>query len=132
VLHDGVIPGRREQGDWLLTAEDVDAAERSFRAMAAPGPMKGGAAAVRQAKARQRVSGDSMSDILAMHKRLQAAGLSDAQSKVFLQLVADSETGRFDEQSAVDQLRAAQYSAAQGTILISELLRRLSRRAGGS
>ena len=61
-----------------------------------------------------------MSDILAMHKRLRAAGLSDAQSKVF------------DEQAAVDQLRAAQYSAVQGTILISELLRRLSRRAGGS
>jgi hypothetical protein len=56
-LHDGVIPGRREQCRWLLTAEDVDAAERYFRAVAAPGPMKGGAAAVRQAKARQRVSG---------------------------------------------------------------------------
>jgi hypothetical protein len=40
--------------------------------------------------------------------------------------------GRFDEQAAVDQLRAVQYSAVQGTILISELLRRLSRRAGGS
>jgi hypothetical protein len=73
-----------------------------------------------------------MSDILAMHKRLRAAGLSDAQSKVFLQLVADSEAGRFDEQAAVDQLRAAQYSVVHGTILISELLRRLSRRAGGS
>ena len=46
-----------------------------------------------------------MSDILPMHKRLRAAGLSDAQSKVFLQLVADSEAGRFDEQAAVDQLR---------------------------
>ena len=56
---------------------------------------------------------DAMSDILAMHKRLR-------------------EAGRFDEQAAVDQLRAAQYSAVQGTILISELLRRLSRRAGGS
>ena len=73
-----------------------------------------------------------MSDILAMHKRLRAAGLSDAQSKVFLQLVADAEAGRFDEQAVVDQLRAAQYSAVQGTILISELLRRLSRRSGGS
>ena len=40
-----------------------------------------------------------MSDILAMHKRLQAAGLSDAQLKGFLQLVADSEAGRFDEQA---------------------------------
>ena len=65
-------------------------------------------------------------------KMLVPAGLPDAQSKVFLQLVADAEAGRFDEQAAVDQLRAAQYSAVQGTILISELLRRLSRRAGGS
>ena len=56
-LTTGAIPGRREQWRWILTPEDVDAAEIYFRGVAALGVMKGGAAAVRQAKARQRASG---------------------------------------------------------------------------
>jgi hypothetical protein len=55
-LCSGVIPGRREQWRWILTPEDVDAAELYFREIAALGATKGGAAAVRQAKARQRVN----------------------------------------------------------------------------
>jgi hypothetical protein len=56
-LESGAIPGHRERYRWVLTSEEVDAAERYFRAVAVPGPMKGGAAAVRQGKARQRASG---------------------------------------------------------------------------
>ena len=55
-LYTGAIPGRREQWRWILTPEDVDAAEVYFREIAALGATKGGAAAVRQAKARQRAS----------------------------------------------------------------------------
>ena len=40
----------------MLTPEDVDAAERYFREIAAMGANKGGATAVRQAKVRQRAS----------------------------------------------------------------------------
>ncbi len=56
-LSTGAIPGKREQWRWILTPEDVDAAESYFREVAALGAAKGGAAAVRQAKARQRASG---------------------------------------------------------------------------
>jgi len=56
-LYAGAIPGRREQWRWILTPEDVDAAEVYFREIAALGATKGGAAAVRQAKARRRLSG---------------------------------------------------------------------------
>jgi hypothetical protein len=55
-LNSGVIPGTYDQGHWTLTAEDVDAAERYFREIAAMGGNKGGATAVRQAKVRQRAS----------------------------------------------------------------------------
>jgi hypothetical protein len=55
-LHSGAIPGRREQWRWRLTPEDVDAAENYFREIAAIGATKGGAAAIRQAKVRQRLS----------------------------------------------------------------------------
>ncbi len=55
-LSAGAIPGRREQWRWILIPEDVDAAEIYFREVAASGAAKGGAAAVRQAKARQRAS----------------------------------------------------------------------------
>jgi hypothetical protein len=53
-LESGVVPGRRERYRWVLTPEDVDAAERYFRKPAAIGPPKGGAAAVDQARRRSR------------------------------------------------------------------------------
>jgi hypothetical protein len=40
----------------VLTSEEVDATERYFREIAVIGANKGGAAAVRQAKVRQRSS----------------------------------------------------------------------------
>ena len=49
-LSRGVIPGTREKWQWTLTAEDVDAAERYFREIAACGAWKGGAAALERAK----------------------------------------------------------------------------------
>jgi hypothetical protein len=55
-LNSGVIPGTYDQGHWTLTPEDVDAAERYFREIAAMGANRGGATAVRQAKVRQRAS----------------------------------------------------------------------------
>ena len=55
-LESGVIPGRRERHHWVLTSEDVDAAERYFQEIAVIGANKGGATAVRQAKVRQRAS----------------------------------------------------------------------------
>ena len=47
----GAIPGTYEKRRWVLTAEDVDAAERYFRETAAPGARKGGAAGLQQARA---------------------------------------------------------------------------------
>jgi hypothetical protein len=55
-LESGVIPGRRKRYHWVLTSEEVDAAERYFRKNAIIGANKGGATAVRQAKVRQRAS----------------------------------------------------------------------------
>ena len=52
-LTSGVIPGTYEQGRWTMTAEDVAAAERYFRKVAAPG-WKGGAGGLEQARARSR------------------------------------------------------------------------------
>jgi hypothetical protein len=53
-LNSGVIPGTYDQGRWTMTAEEVDAAERYFREVAAPERQKGGAAGLEQAKARSR------------------------------------------------------------------------------
>jgi hypothetical protein len=53
-LESGAISGCRERYRWVLTSEDVDAAERYFRVPAAKGPPKGGAAAVDQARRRSR------------------------------------------------------------------------------
>jgi phage terminase Nu1 subunit (DNA packaging protein) len=53
-LENGAIPGRREQRYWVLTPEDVDAAERYFRKAAAPGASKGGAAGLDQARRRSQ------------------------------------------------------------------------------
>ncbi len=53
-LSRGVIPGTREKWHWTLTAEDVDAAERYFRELAARGAWKGGAAGLERAKGRSR------------------------------------------------------------------------------
>jgi hypothetical protein len=55
-LESGAIPGPRERYHWVLTSEDVDAAERYFREIAVIGANKGGATAGRQAKVRQRAS----------------------------------------------------------------------------
>ena len=48
-LASGAIPGRREGGRWLLSPEDLDAAERHFGGLAARGARKGGAAALERA-----------------------------------------------------------------------------------
>jgi hypothetical protein len=53
-LESGAISGRRERYRWVLTPEDVDAAERYFREPAANGAPKGGAAAVDQARRRSQ------------------------------------------------------------------------------
>jgi hypothetical protein len=53
-LQNGAVPGRREQRYWVLTSEDVDAAERYFRKAAAPGASKGGAAGLEQATRRSQ------------------------------------------------------------------------------
>jgi len=53
-LNSGAILGTYDQGRWTMTAEDVDAAERYFREVAAPERQKGGAAGLEQAKARSR------------------------------------------------------------------------------
>jgi hypothetical protein len=49
-LHIGVILGTYDHRHWVLTAEDVDAAERYFRESSAPGAQKGGAAGLEQAR----------------------------------------------------------------------------------
>jgi phage terminase Nu1 subunit (DNA packaging protein) len=53
-LVSGAIPGRCEQRYWVLTPEDVDAAERYFRELATPGAQKGGAAGLEQATRRSQ------------------------------------------------------------------------------
>ena len=53
-LQSGAVPGRREQRYWVLTPEDVDAAERYFRKTAGPGVSKGGAAGLDQARRRSQ------------------------------------------------------------------------------
>jgi hypothetical protein len=53
-LNSGVIPGTYDQGRWTLTTENIDAADRYFREIAAPERWKGGAAGLEQAKARSR------------------------------------------------------------------------------
>jgi hypothetical protein len=50
----GTIPGTYVKRRWVLTAEDVDAAERYFRKAAAPGASKGGAAGLDQARRRSQ------------------------------------------------------------------------------
>jgi hypothetical protein len=55
-LHSGAIPGTYDKRRWVLTAEDVDAAERYFREPVARDTQKGGAAAVDQAKRRSQRS----------------------------------------------------------------------------
>jgi hypothetical protein len=73
-----------------------------------------------------------MSDIFATHRRLVAAGLSEEKSRAFLRLLTDAESGHFDQQATHEQLRDAQYTAAQAILLVDELLQRLARRAGSS
>jgi hypothetical protein len=54
-LQSGAVSGRREQRYWMLTPEDVDAAERYFRDLDdTSGGQKAGAAAVEEARRRSR------------------------------------------------------------------------------
>ena len=53
-LESGAIPGHHERYRWVLTPENVDAAERYFRELATPGAQKGGAAGLEQAKKRSQ------------------------------------------------------------------------------
>ncbi len=53
-LESGAVPGRRERYHWVLTPENVDAAERYFREITAPGGQKGDAAGLNQARRRSQ------------------------------------------------------------------------------
>jgi hypothetical protein len=56
-LESGAVPGRRERYHWVLTPEDVDAAERYFRDFDATSDrQKHGAAALEEARRRSRQS----------------------------------------------------------------------------
>ncbi len=57
-LQCGAVPGRRDgrRHHWMLTPEDVDAAERYFREVDTSGGQKAGAAGVEEAKRRSRQS----------------------------------------------------------------------------
>ena len=70
-----------------------------------------------------------MSDILATHRRLIAAGLSENQSKGALRLIAEAESGSFDRRTVQEYLAAADYKPANVGILIEVLLERLARKA---
>jgi hypothetical protein len=73
-----------------------------------------------------------MSDILATHRRLVAAGLSEDQSKGLLRLIAEAESGHFDRRAVHDHLASAGYNAAQTSVLVEVLLERLARKAGAA
>jgi hypothetical protein len=73
-----------------------------------------------------------VSDILATHRRLLAAGLSDEQSKGLLRLIAEAESGTFDRRAVQDHLAVADYSAADVGVLVEVLLQRLARKAGAA
>jgi hypothetical protein len=73
-----------------------------------------------------------MSDILATHRHLVTAGLSEDQSKGLLRLIAEAEGGHFDRRAVQDHLVTAGYNAAQTSVLVEVLLQRLARKAGGS
>jgi hypothetical protein len=53
-LQSGAVPGRRERSRWVLTPEDVDAAELYFRELATPSAQKGGTAGLEQARKRSQ------------------------------------------------------------------------------
>jgi hypothetical protein len=73
-----------------------------------------------------------MSDILATHRRLIAAGLSEDQSKGLLRLIAEAEGGNFDRRAVQDHLATADYNAAHVGVLVEVLLQRLARKAGAT
>ena len=52
-LRSGAIAGRRERGRWLMMPDEVDAAERYFRELAARGTWRGGAAGLSRARGQQ-------------------------------------------------------------------------------
>jgi hypothetical protein len=70
-----------------------------------------------------------VSDILATHRRLLAAGLSDEQSKGLLRLIAEAESGSFDRRAVQDHLAAAGYDATHVNVLVEVLLERLAQKA---
>ena len=70
-----------------------------------------------------------MSDILATHRRLIAAGLSEDQSKGALRLIAEAESGSFDRRAVQEHLATAGYDGTHVGILIEVLLERLARKA---
>jgi hypothetical protein len=73
-----------------------------------------------------------MSDILATHKRLIAAGLSEDQSKGLLRLIAEPESGSFDRRTVQDHLATAGYDATHVGVLVEVLLQRLARKVGAN
>jgi hypothetical protein len=73
-----------------------------------------------------------MSDILATHRRLVTAGLSEDQSKGLLRLIAEAESGSFDRRTVQEHLATADYTAADVGVLVEVLLQRLARKAGAA
>jgi len=70
-----------------------------------------------------------MSDILATHRRLIAAGLSEDQSKGLIRLIAEAEGGSFDRRAVQDHLATAGYDTTQVGVLVEVLLERLAQKA---
>jgi hypothetical protein len=73
-----------------------------------------------------------VSDILATHRRLITAGLSDEQSKGLLRLIAEAESGSFDRRAVQDHLASAGYDTTHVSVLVEVLLQRLARKAGAN
>ncbi len=73
-----------------------------------------------------------MSDILATHRRLLTAGLSEDQSKGLLRLITTAEGGSFDRRAIQEHLAAAGYDTSHIGVLVEVLLQRLARKAGAT
>ena len=73
-----------------------------------------------------------MSDILATHRRLLTAGLSEDQSKGLLRLITMAESGSFDRRTVQEHLATAGYDTSHVSILVEVLLQRLARKAGAT
>jgi hypothetical protein len=73
-----------------------------------------------------------MSDILATHRHLVTAGLSEDQSKGLLRLITEAESGHFDRRAVQDHLATADYNTAHVAVLVEVLLQRLAQKAGAT